>query len=226
MKTLPIVFHSCTGGTRQMAEAACRGAISEVGMHTRLLHAPNAGPEDILAADDYIFATPENLAAIAGIMKDFFDRTYYPALGRINGRPYATLVCAGSDGHNAARQITRIATGWRLRSIAEPLIVCANARGDPGTQDHRGTTIWLAPRKLGQRLRQVWQWGSSEAATNFQALSRGLPASGRQERSDDKTCARVDDRPLWESWASVRFLRRHSAKPARNTLSAERRQPF
>src|SRR3954467_2128529 len=111
-----------------MAEAAFRGAASEVGIHTRLLLAPNAGAEDVLAADGYIFATPENLAAIAGLMKDFFDRTYYPALGRINGRPYATLICAGSDGHNAARQITRIAIGWRLRPIADPLIVCAHAQ--------------------------------------------------------------------------------------------------
>ena len=128
MKTLLIVFHSLTGGTRQMADAAFHGAASEAGMHVRLLPAPEAGPADVLAADGYIFATPENLAAIAGTMKDFFDRTYYPVLDRINGRPYATLICAGSDGHNAARQITRIATGWRLRPVAEPLIVCTRAQ--------------------------------------------------------------------------------------------------
>ena len=64
----------------------------------------------MLTGDGYIFGTPENLAAISGLMKDFFDRTYYPVLERINGRPYATLICAGSDGHNAARQIERIAT--------------------------------------------------------------------------------------------------------------------
>src|SRR3954466_10318202 len=128
MKTLLIVFHSLTGGTRQMANAAFRGAASEAGVHTRLLHAPNAGLEDVLAADGYIFATPENLAAIAGLMKDLFDRPYYAALERINGRPYATLICAGSDGHNAACQITRIATGWRLRPIADPLIVCTHAQ--------------------------------------------------------------------------------------------------
>jgi multimeric flavodoxin WrbA len=79
-------------------------------------------------ADGYVFATPENLAAMAGLMKDFFDRSYYPALDRINGRPYATLVCAGSDGDNAARQIARIATGWRLRAVADPLIVCTHAQ--------------------------------------------------------------------------------------------------
>jgi multimeric flavodoxin WrbA len=75
-----------------------------------------------------VFATPENLAAISGLMKDFFDRCYYPALEQINGRPYATLICAGSDGQNAARQIERIATGWRLRAVADPLIVCTHAQ--------------------------------------------------------------------------------------------------
>jgi multimeric flavodoxin WrbA len=128
MKTLLIVFHSMTGGTRQMAEAAARGATSEPGVRVRLLPAPDAEAADVLAADGYIFATPENLAAIAGLMKDFFDRTYYTVLERIEGRPYAALVCAGSDGSNAARQIKRICTGWRLRAVADPLIVCTHAQ--------------------------------------------------------------------------------------------------
>jgi multimeric flavodoxin WrbA len=128
MKTLLIVYHSLTGGTRQMAEAAVAGACGESEITVRLLTAPEATGNDMLAADGYIFATPENLAALAGKMKDFFDRAYYPVLDRINGRPYATLVCAGSDGQNAVRQIARIATGWRLRAIAEPLIVCTHAQ--------------------------------------------------------------------------------------------------
>ena len=128
MKTLLIVYHSLTGGTRQMAEAALRGASGEAEVAVRLLNALDANGDDLLAADGYIFATPENLAALAGKMKDFFDRTYYAALDRINGRSYASLICAGSDGSNAARQIARIATGWRLRAIAEPLIVCTHAQ--------------------------------------------------------------------------------------------------
>jgi multimeric flavodoxin WrbA len=128
MKTLLIVYHSLTGGTRQMAQAAAQGAGGEPDVSVRLLTAPEADGDAMLAADGYIFATPENLAALAGKMKDFFDRTYYPVLDRINGRPYASLICAGSDGENAVRQIARIATGWRLRAIAEPLIVCTHAQ--------------------------------------------------------------------------------------------------
>ena len=116
-----------TGGTEQMARAAAAGAREAGSVAVLLRRAEEATPEDVMAADGFIFATPENLAAMSGMLKDFFDRTYYPALERLNGRPYAVLICAGSDGRNAAQQIERIATGWRLRAIAEPLIVCTQA---------------------------------------------------------------------------------------------------
>jgi multimeric flavodoxin WrbA len=128
MKTLLIVFHTMTGGTRQMAEAAAAGAASEPEIRVNLVHASKADAQQVLEADGFIFAAPENLAAMAGMAKDFFDRAYYPVLGHISGRPYATLICAGSDGENAARQIARIATGWRLKPIAPPLIVCTHAQ--------------------------------------------------------------------------------------------------
>ncbi len=117
-----------TGGTRQMAEAAHAGARTESAVRSILLPASQAGPADVLAASGYVFATPENLGAMSGLLKDFFDRSYYAALERINGRPYAQLICAGSDGRNAAQQIARIATGWRLRAVADPLIVCLGAQ--------------------------------------------------------------------------------------------------
>jgi multimeric flavodoxin WrbA len=128
MKTLLIVYHTMTGGTQQMAEAAADAARAQQGIDVRLQRADATGPDDVLAADGYLFATPENLAAMSGIMKDFFDRTYYAALDRVNGRPYAAMICAGSDGQNALRQIDRIATGWRLKSVAQGLIVCTHAQ--------------------------------------------------------------------------------------------------
>ena len=109
-----------------MAEVAAMAASEET--ETVLKPARDAEPNDLLQANGYIFCGPENLAAIAGIMKDFFDRCYYPVLGRIEGRPYAQMVCAGSDGENAARQIARIAQGWRLREVQKPLIVCTHAQ--------------------------------------------------------------------------------------------------
>ena len=111
-----------------MAYAAAAGARMEPGVAVSLLRADETHAEDVLAADGYIFATPENLAAISGMMKDFFDRTYYAAFERLNGRAFVTLICAGSDGRNAAQQIDRIAAGWRLKPIADPYIVCTHAQ--------------------------------------------------------------------------------------------------
>jgi len=101
-----------------MARAAAEGA----GAAALLVAAEDAVPEMLLAADGYLFCCPENLGSMTGMMKEMFDRAYYPVLGRIAGRPYATLIAAGSDGAGAQAQIDRIATGWRLRRVAEPLI--------------------------------------------------------------------------------------------------------
>ena len=162
MKHLLIVYHSMTGGTRQMAEAAAQAARGQEGVIVHLKTAQDARPEDLLAADGYVFACPENLAAIAGLMKDFFDRCYYPVLDRIQGRPYAVMVCAGSDGSNAVRQIERIATGWRLKAVAPALIVCTHAQTPEQI---------LAPKTLGAKdLTRCSELGDGLAA----GLSAGV----------------------------------------------------
>lgn len=162
-RNLLIVYHSMTGGTRQMAGAAAdaaRSAAPEV--QVRLLQASVAGAADLLAADAYLFATPENLAAVAGLMKDFFDRSYYGVLDRINGRACAVMVCAGSDGRQALRQIERIATGWRLRMVAEPVIVCTAAQTPEAI---------LAPKQIGPAdLARCAELGAALAA----GLSLGI----------------------------------------------------
>ncbi|WP_421838888.1 flavodoxin family protein [Novosphingobium sp.] len=123
---LLIIWHSRTGGARAMAEAALRGAVGEGA--ARLLPAEETEPEQLLAAQGYLFVCPENLGTMSGAMKEFFDRCYYPMLGQIEGRPFATAISAGSDGSGAERQIERIVTGWRLRRIAEGLIVNLEAQ--------------------------------------------------------------------------------------------------
>ncbi len=110
-----------------MAEAAAAGARAVEDVTVLLKQAEETDAGDVISADGFVFASPENLAAISGMLKDFFDRTYYAALEQLNGRPYLTLICAGSDGRSAAAQVARIATGWRLKSVAEPLIVCTHA---------------------------------------------------------------------------------------------------
>ncbi len=132
---LLIVWHSRTGTARQMAEAARDGALEalrELDAVARvpigLRRAAEVTLEEVFAAQGYLFCAPENLATLSGEMKEFFDRCYYGALDRVNGRPYLALVAAGSDGSGAVRQIERICTGWRLRPLAPAHIVLTHAQ--------------------------------------------------------------------------------------------------
>ncbi|WP_336986594.1 flavodoxin family protein [Altererythrobacter aquiaggeris] len=134
-RKLLIIWHSRTGASKAMARAAASSAAGDAIM----LRASDVDSGDLLAAGGYLFICPENLAAMSGEMKEMFDRNYYPLLGQIEGRPYATAIAAGSDGEGAQRQIDRIATGWRLRRVADPLIINFNAQ--------TGSAI-LAPKKL------------------------------------------------------------------------------
>ena len=121
---LLIIWHSRTGTSEHLAEASARAA----GAGAKLLRASEAGPDDLLGAGGYLFCCPENLAAMSGEMKEMFDRCYYPVLGKVEGRPYATIIAAGSDGEGAQRQMDRIATGWRLKRVAESWIVNTEAQ--------------------------------------------------------------------------------------------------
>lgn len=121
---LAIVWHSRTGAAQAMADAAADAA----GPAASLISAEQAEPDIMLNFKGYLFICPENLGSMSGVMKDMFDRCYYPLLGRIEGRAYATAVAAGSDGSGATAQIDRIVTGWRLRRVADPLIVNMGAQ--------------------------------------------------------------------------------------------------
>ena len=130
---LLIVWHSRTGTARALAAAAKDGA----GAAARSVRAEEASFDDFLAAHGYLFVGPENLGSLSGMMKEMFDRCYYPLLGRIEGRAYATIVAAGSDGEQAGKQIDRIVTGWRLKRIAEPVIVNMDAQTQEAILAHK-----------------------------------------------------------------------------------------
>src|SRR5690606_13621278 len=135
LPSLLIVWHSRTGASRQLAQAGEAGAkdvLRELEAEDRLQivvrEASGTTVEDVLHAHAYLFCAPENLGSVSGEMKEFFDRHYYAVLDRLNGRPYAVAVAAGSDGEGAARQIERICTGWRLQWVAPVYIANTDAQ--------------------------------------------------------------------------------------------------
>lgn len=122
-KQLLVVHHSHGWRTTRLAEAVVRGARADDEVEVRSLPAAQALLEDLLAADGYVFATPETFGSLCGLLKDFFERTYYAALGRLNGRPCAIVVCAGTDGQGAVQSLQRILRGHGLREVQAALVV-------------------------------------------------------------------------------------------------------
>lgn len=145
MKHLLIVYHSGGGKTGRMAEAVCAGAARESGVETRLQHAFDSGLDDLLWADGLIFGTPENFGYMSGALKDFFDRTFYPAEPHQLNLPYGLFVGAGNDGSGAVREIGRIANGYGWKQAAEALIARKGiAAGDLARAEELGEAFATA----------------------------------------------------------------------------------
>ncbi len=128
MKRLLLVYHSQSGHTAQLAQAVATG-VAELAdeVELRVLRAPDAGLADLLWAEGLLLGTPENFGHLSGLMKDFLDRSYYPAEGKTIGLPWAMFVSAGNDGRGAVTALERIALGLGWKQAAEPVIV----KGEP-----------------------------------------------------------------------------------------------
>ena len=127
---LLVVLHSASGGTRALTDAAVAGALDpaiarSTGMAVDVVvrGAFDADVDDVLAADGYLLATPENFGYMSGALKDFFDRTYYPCLEHTKARPYGLLVKAGGGGTAAVDSVVPLATGLDWRAVIPPLVV-------------------------------------------------------------------------------------------------------
>jgi multimeric flavodoxin WrbA len=130
MKKLLIIYHSQSGNTEQLARQVLAGCKQEDNVESRLISAFDAGLNDLRWADGLLFGTPENFGTLSGALKDFFDRTYYPAEPYALNLPYGIFISAGNDGTGAVRDIQRIAKGYPLRLISEPLIANGEINAD------------------------------------------------------------------------------------------------
>ena len=150
-KHLLLIYSSQTGRTEALTQAVCAGAREFAdNVELRCMGALDAGIDDLLWADGLLIGTPENFGYLSGAVKDFLDRTYYPAEGKVDGLPYALYVCAGNDGTGAVRALERIATGYNWKRVAEPLIVV----GEPNEIALQQAT------ELGQTLAAGLEFGA------------------------------------------------------------------
>lgn len=124
-KKLLIVANTPSPNTSLLAESVLRGARHpDIEGIEAILKAPlEAGPDDVLTADAVIIGSTENFGYMSGVIKDFFERIYYPCLEEKQGLPYCLYVKAGNDGQGAKNSMEKIITGLRWNQIQEPLVL-------------------------------------------------------------------------------------------------------
>nr|WP_321467429.1 NAD(P)H-dependent oxidoreductase [uncultured Desulfobulbus sp.] len=130
-KKLLVLYHSQGGTMQRMAQRFALGAGHEEEVETICKPAAEAGLEDLLQCRGIAIGSPEYFGTMAGMIKDFFDRTYEDAREKTIGLPYVLFVCAGNDGRGAITQIERIAAGYKWRQALEHLRVV----GEPTEED-------------------------------------------------------------------------------------------
>lgn len=117
-----ILYHSQSGNTEKLAKACLLGAEKEE-IQIRFKKAFDTTIEDVLWSDGLLIGTPENFGYMSGAVKDFFDRTYYPARELAIAKPFALFISCENDGSGAVREINKIATGYVLKQALEPIII-------------------------------------------------------------------------------------------------------
>lgn len=134
-KTVLIVYHSQGGNTEAAAEAVAEGVRSTPGVDPVVKSAEDAGGDDLVSCDAVVFGTPDYFSYMAGMLKDFYDRTFYPTQGQVDDKPCGIVVTHGGGG-KASESVEKICRSFRLKQIAETVLVRGKPAGASVTQLH------------------------------------------------------------------------------------------
>ena len=140
-KTILVVYHTMSGNTAAAAAAVAEGIRSVPGVEAVVRLAADADENDLLACDAVCLGTPDYHNYMAGMLKDFLDRTYYPTEGKVTGKPYGAFVTHGGDGH-AVESVETVCGYFKFRRVAPT----ASVFGRPDTSAEREL------RHLGETL--------------------------------------------------------------------------
>ncbi len=131
LKSILVLYHSQGGTMKLMAHHLAKGAAKEKNVAIIHKKAVEVSVGDLLNCNGIAIGSPEYFGTMAGMIKDFFDRTYEAAREKTIGLPFIVFVSAGNDGRGAIRQIERIAAGYKWEKVQEAVrIVGAPTKKD------------------------------------------------------------------------------------------------
>jgi len=122
-----IVYHSQSGVVKRMAYAVKEGIERNSNLEIIIKKAEQANQDDLKAASGIAIGTPDYFDYMAGTVKDFFDRTFYPVQSRITGSLTANMPCvffvsAGTSGEPTIESLKKISMAFKFKVI--DYVVC------------------------------------------------------------------------------------------------------
>ncbi len=125
MAQILIVSNTPSVNTERLQQVVCEAcADAALGNHLVSAKTPlDAGAEDVMDCDGIILGTTENFGYMSGVLKDFFERIYYPCLENTEGKPVGLYVKGGLDGEGARISVEKILTGLRWKMILPALVL-------------------------------------------------------------------------------------------------------
>ena len=117
-----VVYHSQGGNTKKAAEAVAQGARAVAGTEVVVREGLKATKEDLLSSDAVALGTPDYFSYMAGGLKDFFDRTFYPTQGEVTGKPCGLFVTHGGGG-KAVESLRSVSTTFKFKPVTDPVLV-------------------------------------------------------------------------------------------------------
>ena len=142
MPKVLIAYHSFTGKTKSLAEAAAEGARS-AGAEVTLLPASEASVEAVAASDVLLVATPQTFGSLAGETKKLFERLWLAKdeLGSETG--FASIICHSQEPA-ATRELFAALPGYFGFATLQPPLLVSAAEIEAGREQARALGVALA----------------------------------------------------------------------------------
>ena len=141
MPKVLVIYHSQSGNTEEMAKAATKGAKKVSGTEIILKKATEATLEDLVSSSGIAVGSPDYFSYMAGAVKDFFDRTFYPSQSKVTGKSAVLFASGGEGGKPALESLKRICESFKFKQIGE-----VAAAGEPSSG------VITECEKLGEQL--------------------------------------------------------------------------
>ncbi len=121
-KKVLVIYHSQGGNTEAAAQVVAEGVRSVEGVESILKNAFETNADDLTCCDAVCFGTPDYFSYMAGMLKDFFDRTFYPTQGQVDDKPCGIFVTHGGGG-KASESVEKICRSFKFNHVSETILV-------------------------------------------------------------------------------------------------------